>query len=386
MPVPRARLLYVGPLPPVWGGTAVLFGQILDGLADRGFAVEALSFSTSDLIEDRRPSGIRVRRYGETFTPGPDYIRMRSDGIRAYLPDLIREVRPDLVIVGAETFMPGVCSVAKEHDLPCLGVVHNVLCSALDGAYPASVLELLVPPLHYAVRLVAVAAHIGERLEKLGLASTIVIPNFVDTNRFAPRSSDNKLRQSLGFGASDIIGLHVSNLKDVKRPMDLIRSAALAIGRNERLRYLVVGDGPNRQEMVQRCCELGIQEQVRFTGWVSHEQLPSYFNLADMVVVPSETEAMALVFLEAMSSGCVLIASDIPATRELVRDGETGVLVKKGDIEALAEKTLTVAEDPGLRELIGANSRRHVVANHERGLAIDAFADVIDEAIASRLA
>jgi len=79
----------------------------------------------------------------------------------------------------------------------------------------------------------------------------------------------------------------------------------------------------------------------------------TYINLADIVVMPSEGEGLARVYLETMACGRVLLASDIPAAREAVTDGVTGVLFRKGDVGDLTAKLLWLAARPALRDEIG---------------------------------
>ena len=88
-------------------------------------------------------------------------------------------------------------------------------------------------------------------------------------------------------------------------------------------------------------------------------------NLADLVVMPSESEGLARVYLEAQACGRTLIASDIAAAREVVIHGQTGLLFRKGDLEDMAEKILLAAGDPLLREKIGKPAREQVLRRHD---------------------
>jgi glycosyltransferase involved in cell wall biosynthesis len=152
--------------------------------------------------------------------------------------------------------------------------------------------------------------------------------------------------------------MHVSNLRGVKRPLDVVESAALALREDPRLVYVVVGDGPNRAAMEETARSRAILDRFRFVGWVEHERVSDYLNLADVVLIPSEHEGLALAYLEAQACGRVLVASDIPAAQEAIVDDDTGVLFRKGDTVDLAEKTLRVAADPALRRRIGLRARK----------------------------
>src|SRR5262249_40902370 len=144
----------------------------------------------------------------------------------------------------------------------------------------------------------------------------------------------------LALQENDVVVAHVSNLKWLKRPLDITAAADTALRQNPRLLYLIVGDGPGRQPLEQACKERGIADRFRFVGWIEYERMPDYINLADIVVLPSEAEAQARVYLETQACARVILASDIPAAREVIVDGETGLLFRLGDADDLAAKIL----------------------------------------------
>jgi glycosyltransferase involved in cell wall biosynthesis len=140
--------------------------------------------------------------------------------------------------------------------------------------------------------------------------------------------------------------------------------------------YLIVGDGICLEEMKAQCRSSGVLDHFRFVGWVDHEAVPRYLNLADVVLMPSESEAAALVYLETQACAKVLIASDIAGAREIVRDGETGLLFRMGEVGDLTGRILLAAGDPELRDRIGhaghewvkARDIQRFVADYERVL------------------
>jgi len=101
--------------------------------------------------------------------------------------------------------------------------------------------------------------------------------------------------------------------------------------------------------------------------------MPEYMNLADLVLMPSEREGLARVYLEGQACGKTLIASDIPAAREVVIHGQTGLLFRMGDVEDLAEQTLLAAGDPLLREKISRPAREHVLRHHNLDTIVEQY-------------
>lgn len=174
--------------------------------------------------------------------------------------------------------------------------------------------------------------------------------------------------------------MHVSNFKALKRAVDLVAVAKVALPQKPSLKFVLVGDGPYLDETVRACWEAGLSSHFRFPGWVGYDEMPKWINLADMVVMPAEDETQARVYLETQACGRALLASDIAAAREVVSDGETGVLFRMGDVGDLTKKVLRVAHDPQLRAMIGRNARRRVRA-HDIDAAVATytatFADLI---------
>jgi phosphatidylinositol alpha-mannosyltransferase len=117
--------------------------------------------------------------------------------------------------------------------------------------------------------------------------------------------------------------------------------------------------------------------------------MPDYLALADLAVMPSDHEQQARMYLEAQASGRVLVASDIPAAREVVEDGVTGLLFRKGDIDHLAAQIGRAAQDPDLRHRIAekalARVRVHAI-DRVAGQFARELSDVVDrhEARAAR--
>src|SRR4029434_2172973 len=127
-----------------------------------------------------------------------------------------------------------------------------------------------------------------------------------------------------------------SQIRPIKRPLDIVRSARDVLRRNPRVLYLIVGEGMSREKIGGLAAQCGVIERFRFQPFVDNAVMPRYMNLADLVVMPSEREGLSRVYLEAQACAKTLLASDIPGAREAVTHGETGLLFRRGDIDDLA--------------------------------------------------
>lgn len=390
-------ILYVGTLPPHPGGSAVSGAGLLQGLSALGHSLRAVAPITADaqsggdVFAERHPR-LHVRRfpvrYFETSPDSPapdDYHRAQGDALRRLLPELIEAKRPDVVFVGRETFAWEVPDIAAAHGVPAVvRLAGGTTLGILNGAYPPPMGRALLDRLRRVQCLVSPAHHLAARLEALGTPPVTVIPNAVDTDLFTPGPKSAALLRRLALRDDDIVVAHVSNLKSIKRPLDVVQSARLALQHDPRLVYVVIGDGTLRRPMEEACRDAGLWNRFRFVGWIDYPEMPPYFRLADLVLMPSADEGLARVYLETQACGRVLIASDIPAAREVVVHGETGLLFPAGDLAALAEATLKAAADPGLRADVGQRARERSLV-HALPSAVARYAEVFREVAAAAL-
>ena len=127
----------------------------------------------------------------------------------------------------------------------------------------------------------------------------------------------------------------------------------------------VVGDGPERLPLMAQAHYLGLEKCVEFVGAVPNSELPEYYRNADVFVAPSiraedgDTEGLGVVLLEAAASGIPIVASDIGGIPDVIRDGETGLLVPPGDSNALAYAVERLLCEPGLGATLASKARRH---------------------------
>ena len=383
------RVLYVGTLPPYPGGAAISCAEILAGLAKRGHSVRALTPITADTAREGRAfdaaqPGLAITRFpvphftsGQLTLEPEGYRAVVADHLGRLLPLAIAESRPDVVFVGRETFVWTAPAIAHAHGIPVVQRLAGTLTRALlEGAYPETLAAELFVKLDRIEALVTPAHHLAEGVAGLGLTRVSVIPTAVDVTHFRPAPRDEGLARRLSIETDAVVVAHVSTLKSVKRAHDVIGSAAVTLARDRRLVYLVVGDGETRLALEETTRGLGLADRVRFTGWRPYEEVPGYLALADMVVMPSESEGLARVYLETQACGRVLIASDIPAARQVIQDGQTGLLYSRGDVAALSAVTLRVAQDPQMRANLGRRAREQA-EGYSLGRLLDAYESLL---------
>jgi N-acetyl-alpha-D-glucosaminyl L-malate synthase BshA len=202
-------------------------------------------------------------------------------------------------------------------------------------------------------------------------ARIAVLPNFVDTDAFAPHATaERDVVDALFGGATGGPTLiHVSNFRPVKRTGDLIELLAL-VRRTLPARLVLVGDGPDRAATVAEASARGLRDHVRALGATA--DVPALLRHADAFVLTSESESFGVAALEALSSGVPVVAYRVGGLPEVVTTA-CGVLVEPLDVAALAHAVVTVLSDPsrlrGLREA----ARQRAVAHFARKTGIDRY-------------
>lgn len=214
--------------------------------------------------------------------------------------------------------------------------------------------------------------------DKLNLSTEVpieVIPNFVDTTRFAPAAESAKKLLAPYLGACPIaedirVLSHVSNFRAVKRILDVIRIFE-KVQRRQKARLILVGDGPERSRAEDLARELGIAEKVCFLG--KQQNFIQALQSSDVFLLPSESESFGLAALEAMSCGVPVVASNTQGIPEVVLDGETGFLAEVGDIDAMAAHVLRLLENETLLKTYSENARRIVEEKFNQDNIVTAY-------------
>jgi glycosyltransferase involved in cell wall biosynthesis len=210
-------------------------------------------------------------------------------------------------------------------------------------------------------------------------ANTVDVEAFGETaDELAPRRPD--LRRQLGAGDDDVIVLSVARLVPEKR-LDLLLRATSAVG-DPHLLLVVAGEGPERGGLERAAGELGVR--ARFLGDVDWARIVELYAAADVFALVSDREPWAVVVNEAAACGLPLVLSDhVGAAHDLLRDGENGVLVPAGDVEATTRALRDVTTDPGRRRAQGARSRE-IARDWGYGPSVDGFLTAVREAVAPR--
>jgi glycosyltransferase involved in cell wall biosynthesis len=205
-------------------------------------------------------------------------------------------------------------------------------------------------------QIIAVSTSIERRLierdgvppERVTLISNAVIPASGDPVDLADTLPE-------GWSERPLVGV-VARLQPEKGVATFLKAAARVSKVSQEARFLVVGDGPLREELLELVGRLGLRERVCFLGYRADAR--ALTGLLDVLVVPSLTEGSPLIVLEAMAAGVPVVASAVGGIPDQVRHDEEGVLVPPDDPDALAGALGSLLEDPARARRLGEAGRR----------------------------
>jgi glycosyltransferase involved in cell wall biosynthesis len=240
--------------------------------------------------------------------------------------------------------------LAKRYSKPFVLTQHNTFIeydSVFDRVERLNDLAVGKETLKEADKIITVSNATKDYVLSLGAKpeKIKVLHNGVDLVHFRPLTGKREeMRRKLGISQSSIVVLTVRRLVYKNGIDTLIEGANIAVKKNPKIIFLVVGKGPDLNNVQMRIRQLGIENNFRLTGFVKDEDLPFYYNAADFFVLPSKSgEGLPLVALEAMACGLPVIATNVGGISEILMK-DYGKLVPSNQPELLAKAILEFSD------------------------------------------
>ncbi len=210
-----------------------------------------------------------------------------------------------------------------------------------------------------------------------------VVPNGIElptpANTLITTERDRRRAELCGLPSEAKVLGYVGRLARQKRVIDLIWMMVLLENVRDDTYLVLVGDGPEREWLERFARDLDIESRVLFLG--HRQDIPAILPLMDAFCLASDFEGMSNSVMEAMAVGLPVLASDIPANRELVVEGQTGYLIPVGDRAAYARAALSLFERPDMAERLGAAGRHRMATEFSVPQMIAAYAKIYEEVI-----
>ena len=339
--------------------------QLCESIDGTRFDVSVVTSSATHCYETTEQNGVTVYR-------SPSLYKLNTTELAPTLPFDRLSKRFDLVHVHNSTppgVLAGTCYAAI-HDVP-MGITHHggenyeshgsIVRRAGLYLYTRHLIDAMFdradvvvsPSEGYAEESRALAAYDGD------LRS---IPNGVDLAPYDDGVSQDEAKRRLGFDPSDTLLLYLGSHHPRKGVNVLLDSFVELVGRrpDEGLRLVLAGSGQETDGLRRTVTESGIDDYVRFPGFVPESEKPLYMTGADLFILPPVTaaaEVYPLVILEAAAGGTPVVASDFPTLRSIVAPNDIGRLADPCDASALARTIEALLDDPATRRLLSENAR-----------------------------
>ena len=327
--------------------------RFLEKFVEKGYETHVVSFTNKKInkIEGITFHSFPIKFSEESLTLAGG-IKLMPDMIRVttFLRKVLKEIKPDILHAG----------FVQKDGFP----------SALTGYHPLLLMpwgsDILVHPrksflikmltkftLRRADMITCDAEFVKNEIVKMSRYpedKIVVFPWGIDLNKFNPDFEN-------GFDTRKILGWEDKKILIMTRPFKpvygieyFLSALTEVIKEVPDVRILLCGDGPLRDKFVEFVREHSLDDYVFFAGLIPNDELPKYYNAADVYVSTSLSDGTSLSLLEAMACGLPAVVTDVPAIMEWVVDGENGFVVPRRDSKILAEKLIRLLQDEAMQK------------------------------------
>ncbi len=181
------------------------------------------------------------------------------------------------------------------------------------------------------------------KLESYKDKIAIAHEHFLDTNNFKIYDNYNDRNNLIGY---------IGRLSEEKGTLNFVKAIPEILKQKSDFEFLIVGDGPLRDQIEEFVNRNNLNKRVKLTGWISHEELPSYMNKLKLAVLPSYSEGLPNIMLELMECGTPVLATPVGAIPDLIKDGKTGFIMENNSPECISKNVIRVLKCRNLEHIV----------------------------------
>jgi glycosyltransferase involved in cell wall biosynthesis len=309
------------------------------------------------------------------------------------LYDTVRLNKVDLIHVCDYEYLTSIFPIfikRKYGNIPTV-IVNDALIGIGNYSFNSLLMDLISSTYTYAFgikvlksydKIIFLYSELAEQAKKLGLPEEKIriIPNGIDVEKIFDIRKQLKaksIRKKYGITEDEQVILYVGRLVKVKRVEILIKVIKKLLKKKLKVKGLIVGDGPQRTELEEMAYPMN--NHIHFTGYISEEEKFECYQIADLFMLPSVSEGLPTVLLEAASFGLPIIATNIHGIPDIVIHGKTGFLVNRENYDQYAEYAERLIMNQSLAKEMGENAKKHVASNFSWSKVVKKYENVYDE-------
>jgi len=282
---------------------------------------------------------------------------------------LVRKIKPDIVDGHFVTVYGFLAACSSFHPLVVSAWGSDVLIYPRRNLFFRAITK-------YALKRADLVTFNSEtaRKELIGLGTKLgklrFVLNGVDTQQFSLQQRDERLRENLGVLEAPAV-ISIRNLKPVYNVEMLIRAIPLILNQVPEAKFIVAGDGEQKDYLNNLADSLEVSDSIRFVGLLPHDQLPKYLASSDIYVTTSLSDSSPVSLQEAMACELTPVVTDLPANRGWIVDGANGFIVPIDDTQMLADKIAYLIKNEQVRKGFGKTNRQIIQhrAEYEKEMA-----------------
>ncbi|PWB52444.1 MAG: hypothetical protein C3F06_07765 [Candidatus Methanoperedenaceae archaeon] len=354
-------------------GESVHDERFLKKMIEQGYEIYLVSYS-KDKIPKEIPGLKKViyKPLVPSLVPFSIYFNYFPFGF-LHLKYLIRKYKPDILHAGWVQHYGFISALSGFHPLviipwgsdiliePHKSILHRMLTKyALNRADMISCDARFVKD-----EIVRISGYPEEKI--------VVFPQGIDQKIFNENVDGMGIRENLGWKEKKIL-IMARTFKPVYGIEFFLQAMTEVVKKVPDVRVLMCGDGPLREEFIDFVIKNSLSEYIHFSGNVKNDDLPKYYNAADIYVSSSLSDGTSLALLESMACGLPSVVTDVPAILEWVKDGENGFIVPRKDSKVLAEKLIELLNNDNMRREFG---RKNLAIAKERANWDDNFMKLV---------
>lgn len=343
------------------GGIASHVYEISREFVKQGHNVHVITFK-SKIFENKYEEleGIKVHRiylpniriFGRIFYAFFEFIKLLSliKYENIHIIHSHTTIPDDLVTI----FIKNKCKIITEHSSRFLLHIENNMR-----------IPLYKTILNHADFITGPSKQLTNAFIKLGINKNkiLFISNGVDINKFNPHIKGDDIKNKYDISFNDNIILCPTRLTPIKGTKYLIKAIPIILECNKNIKFLIVGDGEELIELKQLANKLKILEYIIFTGKINNIEMPKYYAISDIVILPSLREATSIAGLEAMASGKVLIGTKVGGIPHIIENYNTGLLIPPRRPDKIAEAIIELINNDKRRYRMGIKARKRTETN-----------------------